>query len=74
MPENGAYIAIENIIDNGRKENAFGLMMSLNMLIETPDGFDYSVADFDMWAKKVSFRKTELMPLADPTRAAVAYK
>ena len=29
------------IIDDDRSKNAFGLLMSLNMLIETPGGFDY---------------------------------
>ena len=74
LPENGAFIAIENVIDNGRKENTFGLMMSLNMLIETPDGFDYTMSDFDTWAKEIGFRKTDLLPLAGPTSAAIAYK
>jgi 2-polyprenyl-3-methyl-5-hydroxy-6-metoxy-1,4-benzoquinol methylase len=74
LPENGAFIAIENVIDNNRKENAFGLMMSLNMLIETTDGFDYTMSDFDMWAKEIGFRKTHLLPLAGPTSAAIAFK
>ena len=74
LPEGGVLIAIENIIDNERKQNAFGLMMSLNMLIETPAGFDYTAADFDGWAKKAGFKRTEILPLAGPTSAAIAYK
>lgn len=74
LPKNGVFIAIENVIDNERKQNAFGLMMSLNMLIETPEGFDYSAKDFELWAKEVGFRKTEIMPLTGPTSAAIAYK
>jgi hypothetical protein len=32
-------------------QNAFGLLMSLNMLIETPAGFDYTGADCIRWLK-----------------------
>lgn len=74
LPENGVFIAIENVIDNDRNKNTFGLLMSLNMLIENGDGFDYSFADFEGWAKQVGFKRTELMPLAGPTSAAIAYK
>ena len=74
LPENGVFITIENIIDNERKQNVFGLLMSLNMLIENGDAFDYTPADFDKWTKKAGFKKTEIMPLAGPTSAAIAYK
>lgn len=74
LPENGAFVAIENVIDEERKQNAFGLMMSLNMLIETGHGFDYTYTDFNRWASAVGFRKTALLPLAGPASACVAYK
>jgi len=74
LPEGGVFIAIENVIDSDRRKNAFGLMMSLNMLIETTDGFDYSVSDFEGWAKEIGFKSVEIMPLTGPTSAAIAYK
>lgn len=74
LPEGGAFVAIESIIDEERNKNAFGLMMSLNMLIETGTGFDYTFADFNKWAKSVGFKSTTIMPLAGPTSAAIAYK
>ena len=43
LNDGGVFIAIENIIDNERRKNALGLMMSLNMLIENGDGFDYTL-------------------------------
>ena len=49
-------------------------MMSLNMLIETGTGFDYTFADFNKWAKAIGFQSTSLLPLAGPTSAAIAYK
>ena len=70
----GVFVAIENVIDDTRNQNAFGLMMSLNMLIETGKGFDYTFADFNKWAKQCGFTKTELIHLAGPSSAAVAYK
>ena len=70
----GVLVAIENVIDDGRRVNAFGLLMSLNMLIELPGGFDYTGAQFDSWAKSAGFARTEVRPLAGPTSAAIAYK
>ena len=58
LPEGGAFIAIENIIDDERNKNAFGMMMSLNMLIETGAGFDYTFIDFNKWAKATGFKST----------------
>jgi len=46
LPREGAFIAVENLIDDARRENSFGLMMSLNMLIEFGDAFDFSGTDF----------------------------
>jgi hypothetical protein len=74
LPEGGAFIAIENLIDDARRENAFGLLMSLNMLIEFGDAFDYTGADFRDWCSEAGFRDFEFLPLAGPTSAAVAYK
>ena len=74
LPEGGAFAVVENIIDNERKQNAFGLMMSLNMLIETESGFDYTFADFESWCREAGFRSAILIPLAGPASAAVAYK
>ena len=70
----GAFVVIENLIDDARRENAFGLMMSLNMLIEFGDAFDFTAADFFGWCRTVGFTKTEVIPLAGPASAGVAYK
>ncbi|HSH19094.1 MAG TPA: methyltransferase, partial [Draconibacterium sp.] len=74
LPLGGALVVIENIIDNDRSKNAFGLMMSLNMLIETPGGFDYTASDIEGWVKEAGFRKTSLMPLTGPSSAFIAIK
>lgn len=74
LPNGGVFIAIENIIDDERRQNTFGLLMSLNMLIENGDAFDYMPSDFNRWAMAAGFKKTEIIPLAGPTSAAIAYK
>ena len=73
-PSRGVFRDADAIIDDERRQNAFGLLMSLNMLIETPGGFDYTGADFARWAKQVGFRDVSVLPLVGPTSAAVAYK
>ena len=74
LPEGGAFAVIENLIDDGRRENAFGLLMSLNMLIEFGDAFDYTGADFAGWCEQAGFKETRVLPLAGPVSAAIAYK
>lgn len=74
LAEGGAFIVIEALIDDARRENAFGLMMSLNMLIEFGEAFDYSGADFDGWCREAGFKRTEVIHLAGPASAGVAYK
>jgi len=74
LPKGGAFIAVENVIDDARRENVFGLLMSLNMLIEFGDAEDYTGADFRKWCGSVGFKRFDLIPLAGPSSAAVAYK
>jgi precorrin-6B methylase 2 len=74
LPQGGSLVVIENIIDDERRENAFGLMMSLNMLIETAEGYDFTGADFDVWAKEAGFSRTFTIPLTGPSSAVVAVK
>ncbi|QUR66320.1 methyltransferase [Mycobacterium spongiae] len=74
LPEDGAFIVVETLIDDARRENTSGLMMSLNMLIEFGDAFDYSAADFRKWCSAAGFRSFDVIPLAAGSSAAVAYK
>jgi hypothetical protein len=74
LPPGGAFIVIEALIDDARRKNAFGLLMSLNMLIEFGDAFDYTAADFIGWCREAGFQRFEVIPLAGNSSAAVAYK
>jgi SAM-dependent methyltransferase len=74
LPEGGALIVYEAIIDDDRRENAFGLLMSLNMLIETPGGFDYTAADCQGWMRETGFRETSVEHLVGPDSMVVGTK
>jgi hypothetical protein len=74
VPEGGALIVYDAIIDDDRSKNAFGLMMSLNMLIETPGGFDYTGADCMGWMDEAGFRRTRVEHLLGPDSMVVGIK
>ena len=70
----GAIIVHEALIDDARKQNAFGLLMSLNMLIETPGGFDFTGADCRKWMKEAGFKRTQVARLAGPDGMVGGFK
>ena len=74
LPEGGAFIVYDAIIDDDRSKNAFGLLMSLNMLIETPGGFDYTGADCIGWMKEAGFRETRVEHLVGPDSMVIGIK
>jgi precorrin-6B methylase 2 len=74
LPAGGAFIAYDAVIDDERRSNAFGLLMSLNMLIETPGGFDYTGADCMGWLKEAGFRETYVQHLVGPDSMVVGIK
>jgi hypothetical protein len=74
IPAGGAFIVYESIIDDDRSKNAFGLMMSLNMLIETPGGFDFTGADCMGWMKEAGFSNTRVEPLVESDSMVIGIK
>jgi cyclopropane fatty-acyl-phospholipid synthase-like methyltransferase len=74
LPDGGALIVYEAIIDDDRRSNAFGLLMSLNMLIETPGGFDYTGADCQAWMRETGFREASVEHLVGPDSMVVGIK
>ena len=74
LPDGGALIVYEAIIDDDRRSNAFGLLMSLNMLIETPGGFDYTAADCRAWMQEAGFRESYVEHLVGPDSMVVGIK
>ncbi len=74
LPPEGALIIFEALIDDERRDNAFGLLMSLNMLIELPGGFDYTGADCTAWLREAGFRETRVEHLVGPDSMVVGIK
>ena len=74
LPEGGALIVYEALIDDERRQNTFGLLMSLNMLIETPGGFDYTGADCQGWMREAGFRETRVEHLVGPDSMVIGIK
>jgi hypothetical protein len=74
LPKGGALIVYDAIIDDERRQNMFGLLASLNMLIETPGGFDYTGGDCCSWMRDAGFQETYVQPLVGPDSMAVGIK
>jgi len=74
LPSGGALIVYDWILDDDRRSNALGLLMSLNMLIETSGGFDYTGADCRGWMQSRGFRGIEVEHLHGPDSIVVGYK
>lgn len=74
LPSGGALVVYEALIDDDRRTNAFGLLMSLNMLIETTGGFDYTGADCCGWMQEAGFSQTYMKHLLGPDSMVVGIK
>ncbi|MBY0527109.1 MAG: hypothetical protein K2R98_27185 [Gemmataceae bacterium] len=74
LPSGGALLIYEALIDDERRQNVFGLLMSLNMLIETPGGFDYTGADGCGWLRDAGFRETRVEHLLGPDSMVIGIK
>ena len=74
LPKGGAVLVYEAVIDDERSKNAFGLLMSLNMLIETPGGFDYTAAECMQWMREAGFRETRVEHLTGPDSMSIGIK
>jgi SAM-dependent methyltransferase len=72
LPKGGSLVVYETLIDDDRRHNAFGLLMSLNMAVETPAGFDYTGADCTGWMREAGFRDVRVEPLVGPHSMVVA--
>jgi hypothetical protein len=74
LPDGGAVIVYDAVVDDDRSVNTFGLLMSVNMLIETQAGFDYTAAQCQSWMADVGFRRSYAEPLAGPDSMVVGLK
>jgi hypothetical protein len=74
LPAGGPFIVFEALIDDDRRNNSVGLLMSLNMLIETPGGFDYTGAECSAWMREAGFKETRVEHLSGPHSMVIGFK
>jgi hypothetical protein len=74
LPEGGALIVYDAIVDDDRRENALALLMSLLMLLETPGGSNHTGAECQQWLRDVGFKETYQQHLAGPDSMVVGIK
>lgn len=74
LPEGGAVIVYETLIDDARSRNAVGLILSLIMHMEVPGGYDYTGADCLKWMAETGFRDGHVQHLEGPESMVVGYK
>jgi hypothetical protein len=74
VPGGGAVLAYDAIVDDQRRENAFGLLFSLNMLIENREGAEYTGAECQAWMRDIGFSSTHVEPLVGSESVVVGIK
>lgn len=74
LPAGGSVLLIEAMIDDARRENVFGLLMSLDMLIETEEGRNFTVTEALGWLRSAGFEKIDFHRLRGPFSLAVGTK
>lgn len=74
LPDGGRLVIIEMILDDERRENTFGLLMSLNMLIESDGGFNFTEGELKAWVKAIGFSAISINNLSGPVSLATITK
>ena len=74
IPTGGALIVYDTIIDDERRESVWSLLSSLNMLIQTPDGFEYTSADCQGWMREAGFKTTQAERLTGLVSMVIGFK
>jgi hypothetical protein len=63
LPGGGVLIVYERLIDDAQRVNDAALLASLNMLIMTAGGFDFTAADCIGWMAEAGFHDMRVEPL-----------
>jgi O-methyltransferase/methyltransferase family protein len=74
LPPGGALIVYETLVADDRRTSAAGLLASLNMLLWTTGGFDFSGADCAGWMQEAGFHDMRVEPLAGAQSMVVGFK
>jgi hypothetical protein len=74
LPAGGALIIYDAIIDDERRAAVWPLLLSLNLLIQTPEGFTYTAADCRDWMCDIGFKDTRFEDLSGPASMVIGFK
>ncbi len=74
LPKDGALIVYESVLDDQRRSNVGGFLASLNMLVLTQGGFEYTYKDCSGWMCEAGFRRTYAKHLSGPKSMIVGIK
>jgi hypothetical protein len=74
LPRGGTLIVCDALIDPDRRKTAHALLASLNMLIETTGGFEYTGAECMGWMEESGFHQMRTISLAGGLMAVLATK
>ena len=74
LPAGGALIVYERLIDDKRRVNAAALLASVNMVIMTAGGFDFTGADCISWMREAGFRNMRVELLTSEYSMVVGTK
>lgn len=70
----GAIVVYDPLIDEERCREPHGLLSSLNMLIETTGGFEYTAGQCKDWMEHAGFQQLRIEPLGDMHTAVIGSK
>jgi hypothetical protein len=74
LPQDGALIVYESLIDDDRRTNTIGLLQALNMMIETEHGSNFTGAECQSWMLEAGFRDKRVEHLNGADWMVVAFK
>jgi hypothetical protein len=74
LPRGGVLIVYDPLIDDERRAEPHGLLSSLNMLIETAGGSEYTGAECMDWMQRAGFGETRIESLGDLHTAVIGIK
>jgi ketosteroid isomerase-like protein/SAM-dependent methyltransferase len=74
LPPGGTLLIYDLLIDDERRRHAFGLLISLHMMVDLPGGGEYTGAQARRWLAEAGFAEARVEPLAGPEALIVARK
>ena len=74
LAEGGAFIVHETFIDNARRVRSHSLLASLNMLLQTEGGSEFTEHECETWMQEVGFGPVRILPLVAGHTAIIANK